>query len=164
MNTAVNAPTLADFVAWLNASQQQILDAMNASTGEVFGQLCDDFAAVSSAITVVRMFKQTAPTPDVDGDVVEPCAPPAPVAPLISTDIEIELFEVRNAIGLASFACEARRVLTAVDQVGEICPEVGAALSGWIANRCQWRELGDHTSAVLGDVRERLDTLLGDTP
>lgn len=57
MNAAIT-PTLADFAAWLTTSQQRALDAMNATTGDTFGQHCDDFAALTTAINVVREFEQ----------------------------------------------------------------------------------------------------------
>ena len=59
MNNSI-APTLADFVTWLTTSQQRALDAMNATTGDTFGQHCDDFAALTNAINVVREFEQVA--------------------------------------------------------------------------------------------------------
>ena len=58
MNAANTAPTLADFAAWLTTSQQNELDAMNASRGDTFGQHCDHFTALTTAISVVREFQQ----------------------------------------------------------------------------------------------------------
>ncbi len=54
------APTLVDFAAWLAASQQRALDAMNATTGDTFGQHCDRFTALTTVINVVREFQQAA--------------------------------------------------------------------------------------------------------
>ena len=84
--------------------------------------------------------------------------------PLIPADVAVELFELRNIVNLASFAVEARRVLTEVDQVAKMCPEVGATLSRLIYARNGWSELGDRAGDVLNDVRGRLDKLLDDTP
>ena len=58
MNAANTAPTLADFAAWLTTSQQNELDAMNATTGDTFGKHCDHFTALTTAISVVREFQQ----------------------------------------------------------------------------------------------------------
>ena len=52
------APTLDDFIVWLNTSQQNELDAMNASRGDTFGLHCDRFTALTTAISVVREFQQ----------------------------------------------------------------------------------------------------------
>ena len=60
MNAANTAPTLADCAAWLAASQQNELDAMSAATGDTFGQHCDHFAALTTAINMVREFQQVA--------------------------------------------------------------------------------------------------------
>ena len=54
------APTLADFAAWLTTSQQRALDAMNATTGDTFGQHCDHFIEMTTVINVVREFQQAA--------------------------------------------------------------------------------------------------------
>ena len=54
------APTLADFAAWLTTSQQRALDAMNATTGDTFGQHCDHFIALTAAINVLSEFQQVA--------------------------------------------------------------------------------------------------------
>ncbi len=75
-------------------------------------------------------------------------------------DLECELIEIRHVIGLAAFAAEARRVLTAVDSVADAMPDVGAALNGLIPDRRQWTECHDMLAPVLGDVCERLDLLL----
>ena len=60
MNATNTAPTLAAFARWLNTSQQNELDAMNASRGDTFGQHCDHFTALTTAISVVREFQQVA--------------------------------------------------------------------------------------------------------
>ena len=60
MNAANTAPTLASFAAWLAASQQNELDAMNASRGDTFGQHCDHFTALTTAINVLSEFQQVA--------------------------------------------------------------------------------------------------------
>ncbi len=60
MNAANTAPTLADFAAWLTTSQQNELDAMNASRGDTFGQHCDHFIALTAAISALSEFQQAA--------------------------------------------------------------------------------------------------------
>ena len=60
MNAANTAPTLADFAAWLTTSQQNELDAMNATTGDTFGKHCDHFIALTAAINVLSEFQQVA--------------------------------------------------------------------------------------------------------
>lgn len=60
MNAAVTTPTLADFANWLTTGQQRALDAMSATTGETFGKHCDDFAALATAVNVLREFQQVA--------------------------------------------------------------------------------------------------------
>ena len=60
MNAANTAPTLADFAAWLTTSQQNELNAMNATTGDTFGKHCDHFIELTTAINVVREFQQVA--------------------------------------------------------------------------------------------------------
>ena len=60
MNAANTAPTLADFAAWLTTSQQRALDAMSATTGDTFGQHCDHFTALTTAINVLSEFQQAA--------------------------------------------------------------------------------------------------------
>ena len=60
MNAANTAPTLADFAAWLTTSQQNELDAMNATTGDTFGKHCDHFIALTAAINALREFQQVA--------------------------------------------------------------------------------------------------------
>ena len=54
------APTLADYVLWLTASQQRALDAMSVTTGDTFGQHCDHFTALTTAINVLSEFQQAA--------------------------------------------------------------------------------------------------------
>lgn len=60
MNAANTAPTLADFAAWLTTSQQNELDAMNATTGDTFGKHCDHFIALTAAINALSEFQQVA--------------------------------------------------------------------------------------------------------
>ena len=60
MNAANTAPTLADFAAWLTTSQQNELDAMNATTGDTFGKHCDRFIELATVINAVREFQQVA--------------------------------------------------------------------------------------------------------
>ena len=55
--------TLASFAVWLTTSQQAALDAMRATTGEAFGQHCDNFAELATAIKVLRAFEQHAAAP-----------------------------------------------------------------------------------------------------
>ena len=60
MNAANTAPTLADFAAWLTTSQQNELDAMNATTGDTFGKHCDHFIELTAAINALSEFRQVA--------------------------------------------------------------------------------------------------------
>lgn len=76
-------------------------------------------------------------------------------------DLENELIQMRHIIGLATFAAEARSVLTRVDLVAERMPHVGAALSGCITARCQWSEYPDMLAPVLDDLHDRLGLLMG---
>ena len=43
-------------------------------------------------------------------------------------DLEYELIQIRNIVGLATFAAEARRVLAQVDTVAESMPQVAKVL------------------------------------
>lgn len=83
---------------------------------------------------------------------------------LIPADVADELFQIRNIVSLAAFACEARRVLSEIDSAAQIRPELGSVLGEMVYARSNWQELGDCTGDVLNDVRARLDTLLGETP
>ena len=80
----------------------------------------------------------------------------------IPADVQSELYQLRNVVGLAAFACEARRVLEEIDQVARMIPELGDTLNRLISTRNEWSELGNHTSDVLNDVRKRINTLLGE--
>lgn len=51
-----STPTLADFAAWLAASQQIALDGMGSTTGEAFALHASDFALLSAANTVLIHF------------------------------------------------------------------------------------------------------------
>lgn len=76
-------------------------------------------------------------------------------------DLECELIEIRHVIGLAAFAAEARRVLTAVDSVADAIPNVGAALHELIPDSRQWSEYPDMLAPVLDDLHDRLGLLIG---
>lgn len=78
----------------------------------------------------------------------------------IPYDLECELIQMRNIIGLATFAAEARRVLRDVDLIADQIPHIGAAL-GIIEARCQWSEYPDTLASVLDDVYDRLGGLMG---
>ena len=76
-------------------------------------------------------------------------------------DLEYELIQIRNIVGLATFAAEARRVLAQVDTVAESMPQVAKVLNGLIPARCQWTEYPDMLAPVLDDLYDRLGSLIG---
>lgn len=76
-------------------------------------------------------------------------------------DLEYELIQIRNIVGLATFAAEARRVLAQVDTVAESMPQVAEVLNGLIPARCQWTEYPDMLAPVLDDLYDRLGSLIG---
>ncbi len=76
---------------------------------------------------------------------------------------ELELMYLRNVIGLAAFAVEARRVLQEIDYSAEMQALEKKPRTDPLAlvrDRRQWVECPDTTAQVLGDVHERLDALL----
>ena len=76
-------------------------------------------------------------------------------------DLECELIQIRNIVGLATFAVEARRVLAQVDIAVEAMPQVAGVLNGLIPARCQWLEYPDMLAPVLDDLYDRLGSLIG---
>lgn len=160
----MNTAKLVDFHQSLVAQQQRALASMNASTGEAFQAHLDEFVKLTGAINVLLEYRVREREANNSTAAAAPAVTSAPAMPSISTDVEIELLVVRNIIGLAAFACEARRVLAAVDQVTAIHPSTGEVLSQMISVRSNWHEMGNYAADVLNDVRGRLDTLLGDTP
>ena len=90
-----------------------------------------------------------------------PVRPPAQ-APAQASAVESDLFELRNIIGLASFAAEARRVLLETHLVADCIPEFDEKLSRFVEHRSQWLESPDCLSDVLNDAYKRLNVLLGD--
>lgn len=77
---------------------------------------------------------------------------------------ELELMHLRNVIGLAAFAVEARRVLSEIDYAArhlsalEKNPHTDPL--ALVRDRGQWNECPDTTAQVLEDVYERLEVLL----
>ncbi len=77
----------------------------------------------------------------------------------LPTELACELQRLRNVVALASFAAEARRVLTELDSVAAALPQAESVLVT-IRDRRQWWELEDCTSFVLSDVCASLDELI----
>jgi hypothetical protein len=76
---------------------------------------------------------------------------------------ELELIHLRNVIGLAAFAVEARRVLREIDGAKALLEQAGKPACGLLAlvrEHGQWLECPDTTAQVLSDVHDRLDALL----
>lgn len=73
---------------------------------------------------------------------------------------ESELQELRNLIGLAAFATEARRVLSEIELVADGVPELGKKLSELVNTRHEWIEHNDCAALVSRDAYNRLDALL----
>ena len=73
-----------------------------------------------------------------------------------------ELHRLRNLLGLAAFAAEARRILTGLDVVLEThaTPGMDKTLECIVPCRGQWRIAPDTLGEVLLDARERLSVLL----
>lgn len=82
--------------------------------------------------------------------------------PSLSADAAIELYEIRNIVGMATFAAEARRVLREILLMTDGVPEFNATLSRLVDNHGQWLEYPDCSAAVLNDVHKRLNVLLDD--
>ncbi len=74
-------------------------------------------------------------------------------------DMQSELASLRNVIGLAAFAVEARRVLSEIDIVADMNSCVNEGLKA-IQARSQWSTTPDMVAPVLIDVCERLDALM----
>ena len=87
---------------------------------------------------------------------------PQPQACSIPAQVESELFELRNIIGLCAFAAEARRVLQRLDDVTSLDTALYTRLNGLIHARQNWSDFGDRTGDVLNDVQRRLNVLLND--
>lgn len=75
-------------------------------------------------------------------------------------EVTSELYQARNIIGLAVFAVEARRVLTELELVAEIFPDMRRGL-GQIEARRQWTEYPQTLDLALNDVYDRLGRLVG---
>lgn len=76
---------------------------------------------------------------------------------------ELELMHLRNVIGLAAFAVEARRVLHEVDYAADmqaLAKNPRTDLLALVRDRRQWTECPDTTAQVLDDVYERIGALL----
>ena len=80
---------------------------------------------------------------------------------VLPSDLEYELIQMRNLIGLATFAAEARRVLVEIDLIAEEKPAIHNALGSAINARRQWVECPDTLAPALGDVYDRLGRLIG---
>lgn len=77
-------------------------------------------------------------------------------------ELELELMHLRNVIGLAAFAVEARRVLNEIDLATQMRPPNPATDPlVLVRDRNQWGECPDMAAQVLCDVHGRLDALLG---
>lgn len=72
-----------------------------------------------------------------------------------------ELHRLRNLLGLAAFAAEARRILTGLDIALATLPGIDeASIDCIVASRRQWAIPPDTLGDVLLDARERLSVLL----
>lgn len=78
----------------------------------------------------------------------------------LSDAAQTELARMRDVIGLAAFAVEARRVLQALDVVADHMPHIGDTLSSAIETRRQWSEYPDTAASVLASTYWRLEELL----
>lgn len=76
--------------------------------------------------------------------------------------LQMETYRLRNIVGLAAFATEARRVLREIDMLANQMPHLSEALA-FIKDRRQWSEYPDTAPQVLDDVQERLANFLRDT-
>lgn len=74
--------------------------------------------------------------------------------------VQMELAQMRDVIGLVTFAVEARRTLEAIDTVADGIPRIGEALTSAIDMRRQWSQCPDTAVAVLDNIHCRLDELL----
>ena len=162
MNTPT-VPTFAEIVATLTAEQDALLVSMDKALARKniakYEVLHARFTELGVAFDALWHHKEA-----VRKAQYQPAAAAAPAEQTMPSSAQSELFELRNIIGLCSFAAEARRVLEEIDHVANMCPEVGATLNQLISTRRNWRELGNHASDVLNDARERLNILLDDTP
>lgn len=79
-----------------------------------------------------------------------------------AADMEPELFDLRNIIGLASFAAEARRVLGEIHATGQALPKLGDDLGRLVTGLNDWTDFPDTLPWVLSDVHRRLGVLLED--
>lgn len=77
-----------------------------------------------------------------------------------SLNAELELFELRNIIGLAAFAADARRILGEIHLLSESMPRLGAELRQLVTNGGYWTERPETLAGVLDDVHRRLGVIL----
>lgn len=87
---------------------------------------------------------------------------PSTAPDTLPLNVEGELYELRNIIGLAAFATEARRVLHELHFLCENLPALDAMLSPLIEHRGQWIESPNTISEVLNDAHRRIGVLLKD--
>lgn len=74
---------------------------------------------------------------------------------------ELELMHLRNVVGLAAFAVEARRALAEIECATEMRPLNPATDPlALVTSRGQWMDCPDMAAQVLCEVHERLDALL----
>jgi hypothetical protein len=74
---------------------------------------------------------------------------------------ELELMHLRNVVGLAAFAVEARRALAEIECATEMRPlNPTTDPLVLVTSRGQWMDCPDMAAQVLCDVHERLDALL----
>ena len=78
----------------------------------------------------------------------------------IPHEVQSELALLRDIVGLAAFAVEARRVLQDIDTVAAGIPHIGETLSKAVDVRRQWTECPNTTADVLAHVHWRLGGLL----
>ncbi len=71
-----------------------------------------------------------------------------------------DLRRLADIVKLASFAAEARRVLSAIDGAsGDEGSTLHKEIAKWVSQSGQWNELEDTTSLVLTDVGDQLEAL-----
>ncbi len=80
--------------------------------------------------------------------------------PKKAADMEPELFDVHNIIGLAAFAAEARRVLGEIHATGQALPKFGEDLGRLVTGLNDWTDFPNTLPWVLSDVHRRLGVLL----
>jgi len=73
-------------------------------------------------------------------------------------ELSLRIFHLKNIAALASFATEARRTLTGIDDVTHFRPEMQKAISDGVQCASSWSERSD----VAGDVLDWLVTQMDD--